>query len=326
MKYAVIGTSWITQSYVKAAAYTGLWELHAVCSRNYEKGHQFACQFGASVVYTSIQQLAADQHTQAVYIASPNSLHYEQSKLMLQNGKHVICEKPATVTTEEYEELKALADERGLIYMEAIMSMHVPAFAMLHKLLPELGKIAAVHFDFCQLSSKYPLLCDGQNPNIFNPAFCTGALMDLGVYNLYLIAALFGMPDQILSASHYLPTGADNTTSGICIYPDYHVDFLCTKTGQGFSRSEIVGDKGTITIDSISQLTGIVHSVKNGTSIELVPIEVDRTEIMSHESISFHRFITNEEAYSTEYAHLHKTALIVRKMCDQIRKNNSFPF
>ena len=326
MKFATIGTSWITQCYSKAAKYTGLWELEAVYSRNNDTALAFAEAQGANRYYTNLQALAENKDIEAVYIASPNSLHYAQSKQMLSAGKHVICEKPATVTADEYRELRTLAKNKGLIYTEAIMSMHVPAFQLLQSEIKKIGTIATAHIDYCQLSSKYPALARGELPNIFNPAHCTGALMDLGVYNLYFIVSLFGKPNSIVSSSAFLYTGADYMTGGIFVYDDKQIAFTCAKTGQGFSQSEIIGDKGTIGIDSISQLTGITRRVaKSEQTEELVPFEVDRTWIMSHEALNFHRFITDPTSLEF-YEHLHDIAQNVRDVCDTIRQQNKFQF
>ncbi len=326
MKYATIGTSWITQSYVHAANFTGLWEHEAVYSRCEETANAFAEKNNVKKIYSDLNTLAADQQIQAVYIASPNALHYEQSKKMLLAGKHVICEKPATVTTEEYKELKGLADSMGLIYTEAIMSMHVPALAVLKDAIKTIGRISSAHFDFCQLSSKYPKLLAGSVPNIFNPSLCTGALMDLGVYNLYLIAELFGIPRSVLSDSSFLHTNIDHTTSAILKYDDFQLTLTCSKIGQGFSQSEIIGDNGTIGIDSISQLIGITLRRAKQNDIEiLIPSDEDRTEIMSHEAKFFYDCITDENM-KEQYEHFHATAVKVRILCDRIRKQNNFPF
>ena len=79
-------------------------EYVACYSRGRERGELFAREWGVQKVYTDLEQMAQDDTIDAVYIASPNSLHYEQSKLFLQNGKHVICEKPITVEPEQLEE------------------------------------------------------------------------------------------------------------------------------------------------------------------------------------------------------------------------------
>ena len=326
MKYATIGTSWITQSYIDAAKLTGLWELDAVYSRNKETAVDFAHKNNVKKYYTNLSELAKDNELQAVYIASPNAFHYEQSKIMLLGGKHVICEKPATITTEEYKELKALAESNGLIYTEAIMSMHVPALTTLKDALKSIGRISSAHFDFCQLSSKYPGLLNGSVPNIFNPDLCTGALMDLGVYNLYIITELFGTPSSVISDSSFLHTNADHTTSAILKYKDFQLTLTCSKIGQGFSQSEIIGDQGTIGIDSISQLTGITLRKAKQKEVEIiVPFEEDRTEIMSHEAKFFYDCIT-DNSNNEHYERFHETAIKVRSVCDLIRMQNNFPF
>lgn len=326
MNYATIGTSWITQSYILAAQSTGKWQLHAVFSRQKETALAFAEKNNVKKIYTDLCALADDPAIEAVYIASPNSLHFEQSKQMLLAGKHVLCEKPATVTQEEYKTLKALADSKGLIYMEAIMSLHVPALPILKEALQKTGRITSASVRYCQLSSKYPALQSGKLPNIFNPTLCTGALMDLGVYNLYLIAALFGMPEEIISHSHFLPTGADETTTAIFKYKDFPLTLTCSKTGQGYAPTEITGDRGSICIDSISQLTGIVFTdEKTKQQTQLVAHEPDRTQIMCHEAEAFYRFITDKNT-AAAYEDIHNTANLVRRMCDSIRKNNHFTF
>ena len=85
MNYATIGTSWITQSYIKSAEFTGKWTLYAVYSRNIETAKAFAEKNNAEKYYTDLSELASDKNIDAVYIGSPNALHYEQSKMMMRS-------------------------------------------------------------------------------------------------------------------------------------------------------------------------------------------------------------------------------------------------
>ena len=111
IKLATIGTSWITEAFLLGCGLLkNKFQLIAVYSRNYEKGLEFGKKFGCENVICDIEKLAIDPEIEAVYIASPNAFHYSQSKLMLQNKKHVLCEKPITVTPEELEELQALTE------------------------------------------------------------------------------------------------------------------------------------------------------------------------------------------------------------------------
>ena len=108
IKYSVIGTSWITNSFIEGAKLVDGLILDGVYSRSEEKGKAFAQAVGAQRVFTSIEEVA-DSDTDFVYVASPNSCHYEQCKFLLENKKHVICEKPITVTSEEFSKLFFLA-------------------------------------------------------------------------------------------------------------------------------------------------------------------------------------------------------------------------
>ena len=155
MRYGIIGTGWIAEAFIEGARLACGADIAAVYSRTAERGEDFARRNGIAKVYTDINELAAAD-VDGVYIASPNALHYEQSKLMLSAGKHVICEKPITVEPEELIELQALAAEKGLVYIEAIMYMHNPVRELLRETVGRLGKVTSAHFDFSQLSSKYP--------------------------------------------------------------------------------------------------------------------------------------------------------------------------
>ena len=325
MKYATIGTSWIAEKYVSAAKTVPGIELEAVYSRRQETAETFAEKSGAIKTYTDLTALACDASVDSVYIASPNRFHYEQSKMMLEACKNVICEKPATTAAAEMRELYELAEAKGLIYTEAIMSIHTPAFPMLKEALAKLGRIRTARLDFCQLSSKYPLFLEGKKPNIFNPAMHAGCLMDIGVYNLYLAAALFGKPETVVSCAEFLDNGADAAGAAILRYPGLCVSMCYSKVGQQYAPSEIVGDEGTIQIGSVSQLTGIKLLTKDGAT-ELVPEDLSRDDVMRGEAAFFLRMAQAGDYSDAAYRFAKETALTVREICDFIRRENGFIF
>ena len=121
IRLGTIGTSGICEHFLNGVALTNKYILSAVYSRRYETGIAFGEKFGCKTVFTDLELMAKSDLIDAVYIASPNSFHYSQSKIFLENKKHVICEKPIATNAEEYIELKQLADKNGLIYMEAII-------------------------------------------------------------------------------------------------------------------------------------------------------------------------------------------------------------
>lgn len=325
MKYAVIGTGWITESFIGGAEKAGGAELFGVCSRSYSKGKTLAEKFGAPRVFVDLKDLARCPDVEAVYIASPNSLHYEQSKLMLSNGKHVICEKPITVTPEQLDELQTLADKNGLIYMEAMMYLHSPVRPKIKNALPGLGSVTSAHFDFSQLSSKLPAYKRGENPNIFNPAFATGSLMDLGVYCVYPAVDLFGMPDKISAFAGFIPGGSDGTGCAVLEYGDKLVTLTWSKLAQSFAPSQILGDGGTLTIESLSQLTGITFCRKGEGERRLVG-DTDRHTVMSYEMKDFISYINDPAGTKADYDCCRETAMKVSEIMARIRETAGIKF
>lgn len=325
MKYATIGTSWITEKFISAANNVEDVNLIACCSRDIEKAKAFSEKVGAEIYFDSPEKMAESELFDSVYIASPNVCHYEQSRFFLENGKNVICEKPAATTYEEMEELIELAESKNLAYCEAIMTIHTAGFDILKNEINNIGNIRSAHFDFYQLSSKYPLYISGQNPNIFNPEMHTGCLMDIGVYNLYLAIGLFGKPDNVISDAIKLQNGCDAAGCAILKYNNMSAVLNYSKVGQTYSYSEIIGDEGTLMFSSVSQLTGMHLKTKSESKL-LVSEDVSRDSIMSGE-IKFFKNLVDTKNYNDEkYIFAKNTALAVREVCDKIRYDNGFRF
>ena len=322
MKYGVIGTGGIAKSFIDGARMLTNAEFTAVYSRTEESGGKFASDNNIPLVYTDINEFAKGDF-EAVYIASPNRLHYEQSKLMLQSGKHVICEKPITVEPEELSELQTLAKQKGLIYVEAIMYMFNPTRELLRDAIKKIGRITSVHFDFSQLSSKYPAYVRGELPNIFNPALATGCLMDLGIYCVYPALDLFGLPEKTTACAHFMESGADGSGNAAFLYPDKLVNLTYSKLGQDRLGSQIFGDKGTITVESISKLTNM-KLIDNGGNITEIIGDVPKETLMGYEAKGFEEFIANPE--SPYYEEMSLRALQVSRAMKEIRNLSGIKF
>lgn len=294
IKYSVIGTSWITKSFVDGASLCNELVLDGVYSRSAQKGEAFAKEAGAQRFFNSFDDLLQSD-TELVYVASPNVCHYAQCKNLLDNGKHVICEKPITITSDEFSRLASLAREKNLVYFEAIMYMHSPARAVLKDAVAKIGNIRSASIDFSQLSSKYKALVNGELPNIFNPEMKTGALNDLGIYCVYPVVDLFGVPQDIIPSQHFLSTGADGCGSAVFKYSDKLVTITYSKIGQSRGVSQIFGDLGTITIGSISQTDNICIYNNQGEKTELVP-DIDKKYHMGNEAKNAVEFIKNPQS------------------------------
>ena len=125
IKFGVIGSGWIAEEFVKGAKLVDGFVFSAMYSRTYEKGKAFAEKFGGAPVYTDLNEFAKS-NVDAVYIASPNSLHYSQSKLMLENGKHVLCEKPMAATEADARRMLEARDKSGKLLTIGYQYRHFP--------------------------------------------------------------------------------------------------------------------------------------------------------------------------------------------------------
>ena len=317
IKLATVGTSAICENFLDGMKMSGKFELAAVYSRNEATGAAFAEKYGCNKVFTSLERMAQWDGADAVYIASPNVFHAEQSRIFLKNKKHVICEKPITTNAGEYSELKKLADDNKLIYMEAIIPRHVKNYNAVKKAVNSIGKILTARIDFCQRSSRLDSFLNGDKVNIFDMSLHAGTLMDLGVYCVYGAVDLLGTPTSIISQAHYMSNGADGSGAAIFEYGNFSAVLSYSKVCQGEIGSEIIGEFGTVKIKHISQYSG-VSLVKNNEEKIIVGYP-SKAELMSGECEKFANYIRNFDEYADDYKASSDLCLSVHKCMDEIK-------
>lgn len=249
MKIGTIGTGFIVHNILDGVAITEGIECEAVYSRSYEKGKALADKYGVQKVYTKLTDMLEDEQVEFVYVASPNSLHYEQAKLALEYGKHVICEKPFVTSLEKTKTLIRLAEERKLLLIDAVPPSFLPNWFALQRELPKIGRIRLVMSNFSQYSSRYDAVLAGEKPNVFSLEFAGGCLQDINFYNLYFNIALFGKPEKAVYYPNMRPGYAD--TSGVLMlrYPDFLSTNVGAKDCKGINYMQFEGEKGYIYVE-----------------------------------------------------------------------------
>lgn len=198
-------------------------KIVAVGSRSVENARKFIkteIKNDSVNAYGSYDELFADQNVNAVYIGTPHTYHYQNSKAALLAGKHVLCEKPVTSTAAELQSLLSIAKEKKLFFMEALWTRFQPAILELKKIAEEgtLGDPVLVHAD---LSGDFDIENIPTTHRILDPKLGGGALLDLGPYPfVWSMIALFEHPKNkrslpSVSASMLKTpiTGVDSSTS-----------------------------------------------------------------------------------------------------------------
>jgi len=250
MTIGTVGTNFIVDWFIEAAEKTGKAEVTACYSRSTDLAAGFAEKNNIPKSYSDKDKFLADTDLDFIYVASPNSLHYQWTKDALNAGRNVICEKPFVSKKSELDELVALAKEKELFLFEALTTPHLPNFRLIQEKIKEIGKISLVQLTFSQYSSRYDAFLAGEIPNLFNPEFSGGALMDLNYYNLAFLYYLFGKPLELKYFANKAKNGID--TSGVLIlrFNDFIASASATKDSESRNYIQIQGDKGFISSQS----------------------------------------------------------------------------
>jgi predicted dehydrogenase len=271
VRFAVIGTNRITDNFIEAAKLCKEFELVAVYSRTRERAVQYASKHQIAFVYDDLKELAASKEVDAVYVASPNSLHADQSIMMLHGKKHVLCEKTIASNQKELAVMLKAANDNGVILLEAMRSVFDPGFKAIEANLGKLGIIRRVTFQYCQYSSRYDNFKKGIVENAFNPIFSNGALMDIGVYCIHPLVKLFGMPQKLWGDAIILSNGVDGAGTIMVKYEGMQGELIYSKISNSGVPSQIQGEKGCMIIKEIPDPREITIIYNDGNT-EDIPI------------------------------------------------------
>ncbi|MBP2000753.1 putative dehydrogenase [Paenibacillus shirakamiensis] len=266
IRFGIVGTNWITERFVQGAVETDQFILSAIYSRTEEKGKAFAAKYNsAPQVFTDLEAMVSGDLVDAVYIASPNSYHAEQAMLCMKHGKHVLCEKPMATNTRELDQMIQTAKAHDVVLMEALKSTLMPNFCVIRDNLYKLDRVRRYFASYGQYSSRYDAFKQGTVLNAFNPAFSNGSLMDLGIYCIYPLVALFGEPLTVQASGVMLPSGVDGEGSVLMKYEEMEAVIMHSKISDSYLQAEIQGENGTMVIDKINQPYDVKIHYRDGT-------------------------------------------------------------
>ena len=239
----IIGSGFIVPHFIDAVKAVKGYHITAISGRNDKAITALKEKYDIDYCTVNNDDVYNDPKIDAIYVALPNGLHYETGKKALLADKHVIMEKPFTVTYDQAKELIDLAKKRKKIIFDAVTLLHKPNYAKVRELLPEVGEIKMVNLNFSQYSSRYDRLMKGIILPAFDYKMAGGALMDLGIYNINFVVGLFGSPKNV----RYFPNMYKKVdTSGVLVmdYGKFKVNAISAKDCKAPNYFCIQGDKG----------------------------------------------------------------------------------
>ncbi|MCR5352494.1 MAG: Gfo/Idh/MocA family oxidoreductase [Bacteroidales bacterium] len=247
LRIAILGSGMIVPQMIEAMQTVQGYEIIAICARNREK----AARFGIPHVYTDYAEMLTRTDIDFVYVALPNSLHFEAARQALLAGKNVLLEKPFTSTVEQAAELFALAKERDLFIFEAISNIHLPNFHKVRELLPQIGPVRLLHADYDEHFDRYDEYLGGADIPVFTQEYEGGALRDINIYCLHIVLALYGRPDSVFYDANRLGRNAVATSGAATLrYDKAGLVAICTASmdSDGYRGFLFQGEKGTIRV------------------------------------------------------------------------------
>lgn len=316
IRFGIVGTNSITDKILDAAKQESRFELTAVYSRTAERANEFAKKHHTPYTFTALEEMASSPLIDAVYIASPNSLHAPQSILFMNHGKHVLCEKPLASNASEAKAMIEASERNNVTLMEAMKPTLTPNFISIKENLNKIGAIRRYFSCYCQYSSRYDQLKDGIIMNAFDPKLSNGAVMDIGIYTIYPMVVLFGKPRKISATGIKLTTGVDGQGAINFEYDGMNATVLYSKIADSTLPTEIQGEEGTIISNRINIISRVTLRPRNGE--ETVISNPNSRHEYYYEIAEFINLI--EGGRKESEINSHKNSLITLEIIDEIRK------
>ncbi|MBZ0290306.1 MAG: Gfo/Idh/MocA family oxidoreductase, partial [Anaerolineae bacterium] len=247
IRWGILGTGNIAHKFATGLQSASGAQLVAVGSRSPESADKFAREFNVPRCHASYEALAQDAEVDAIYISTPHPYHAPNSKLCLENGKAVLCEKPFAMNAHEADEMIALARQKRVFLMEAMWTRFLPTLIRTRDLIAEgaIGEVRMVTADFGFRTNFNP------QGRLFAPELGGGALLDVGIYPISLAFMLFGAPSEVSSQASLGETGVDEQSAYLFGYDKGQIALLSSATRTPTPQEAfILGTEGSIKLHS----------------------------------------------------------------------------
>ncbi|WP_242206140.1 Gfo/Idh/MocA family protein [Aestuariivivens insulae] len=245
INWGIIGLGNIANKFAQDVLTVTDAKLYAVASRSQEKANAFAKTYNALKAYNSYEALVNDPNIDAVYIATPHSLHKENSLLCLKHGIAVLCEKPFAMNHGEVTQMITSAKANNTLLMEALWTYFLPHYQYVLKLLKiqTLGKVLKLEADF----GFYRAF--DNSTRLFNKSLGGGSLLDIGIYPIFAALSTLGKPDEINAKASFFENNTDSSCDIIFKYNSGTIAYLRSSLLEDTPTEAIFYcEKGTIKI------------------------------------------------------------------------------
>ena len=247
-RFAIIGLGNIARKFAADIKLVEGATLTSVASRSQERADAFAEEFNVRYAAGSYDKLFEGPHLHAVYIATPHTSHAELVKMCMDHDIPVICEKPMGINITQVQELVDLARHKQVYLMEALWTRFLPSFqaAKRHIDAGAIGKVEGLRADFGFKLGPH------SRERLTNIELGGGALLDIGIYPVFLAQVMFGPPNKITAVARFSESGVDVDDTIVLEHEGGILATLhCTLLAKTKTEAVIYGSKGTLFWDGL---------------------------------------------------------------------------
>ncbi len=312
IKWGIIGLGKIAHKFVQDLLLVEDALLCAVASRNLEKASEFQGKYKALKAYGSYEELFEDEEIQIVYIATPHHSHAELTIRALESGKSVLCEKPIALNKVQSQKMIDASRKNNRFFMEAFWSRFNPSVTeVIEKVnAGEIGKVKYINADFSFYVEEQP-------GRMFDLNLAGGALLDMGVYPVFLSYALLGVPNKIQATSIKHSSGVDYQTAMMLTYDSAIAALFTSFASQSNMIATVSGERGRFNLNPVWHETSSYSYFKNNSNKEHKSEKPLTGFGFYYEILECHKCIKNETIESKLWSHQNSLELI--SIIDEIR-------
>lgn len=245
LRWGLLSTANINRSVIPPLRMSPRNELVAVASRDRTKAEAYAAKWDIPVVHGSYEALLADPNIDVIYNPLPNSMHAEWTIKAVRAGKHVLCEKPLAITTDEVDAMMSAEQETGMVITEAFMYRHHPQTLKVKELVDS-GAIGQLRL----VKGSFTFNIASEDDIRLNRELVGGSIWDVGCYPISYARYIVGSePLEVFGWQVTSQTGVDETFTGQMRFADNVVAQFDSGFRAPFrTHMEIVGSSATITV------------------------------------------------------------------------------
>ena len=318
MRWGILSTGVIAKNFAQTAKAMGDEViLYAVASRTMDKANEFADAYGIEKRYDSYEALANDPDVDIVYVATPHSRHYEDMKLLIKAGKHILCEKSFTANAPQAQEIYALAKEKGVFVMEAFWTKLIPLYREIEAWIASgaIGEIRALTAQYGYTTAR--------EARKFDAELAGGTLLDIGVYAVGFACMMLGYSFDDVQSQLIMNSQKTDATDAILLRRSSAVAQLTCAIGSYIPlHAAVYGTKGRIDVPEFKNPQKATLYVDGQAPVVLErPFEINGFEYEIREAMNCVREGKLESSLMTA-----EQSIAVMRIMDEIRRQNGLRF